>query len=118
MVRERGGPRRQSGYPAARQGQESRCRHVATAEMNFTRGGAGRAGLGVGFTSATCVVAATCTSWVTLLSHPCVDKSGNHAGQTSLRGGETGQLENGHGHSGKKRWDHMERVSTEYKLAN
>lgn len=69
-------------------------------EMNFTWGGAGRAGWGGGFTSATCVVAATCTSWATLLSHPCVDKSGNHKGQTSLSEGETGQLENGHGHSG------------------
>lgn len=101
MVRERGGTRRQSGYPAARQWQESRCCHVLTVEMNFAWGGDRRAGWG-GFTSATCVVAATCTSWLTVLSHPCMEKSRNQKGLRSLSEGVTGHQENGHDHSEKK----------------
>lgn len=102
MVRERRGARRQSGYPAARQRQESRSRHVLTVEGNLASGGVGGAGRG-GFTSATGVVVAACASWLTLLSHHCIDKSRNQNGLRSLSEGVTAQQENGHDDSKKNK---------------
>lgn len=104
MVRKRGGTRRQSGYPAARQWQESRCRHVLTVEMNLAWGGVRR--VGWVYKCHRCC----CSRWSTLLSHSCIDQSRNQKGQRSLSEGETGQQKNGHDDSEKKGY-HRQTVS-------
>lgn len=65
---------------------------------------AGRGGVGWGgFTSAAYVVPATCTSWLSVLSHPFIDRSRSKKGLRSLSRGVTDQQENGHDHSEKKK---------------
>lgn len=61
----------------------------------------GWAGWG-GFTSATGVVAAACTSWSTLLSHSGVEESRNQKRPRSLSEGVTGQQGNGHDESERR----------------
>lgn len=63
------------------------------------------------FTSATGVVVAACTSWLTLLSHPSTVKSRKQPGLKSLSEGVTGKQQNGHDDS-ERREITVKKVST------